>query len=58
MGYAVNLIEKFDVKHRMITNYDLQKNTSSDQKFAQDTITKLTVEKDGVTALVGWCILL
>jgi len=29
-----------------------KKNTSSDQKFAQDTITKLTVEKDGVTALV------
>jgi hypothetical protein len=52
IGYTVNLVEKFDDKNRMITGYDLQKNTYSDQKFAQDTITKLTVEKDGVTALV------
>ena len=52
LGYTVNLVEKFDAKNRMITNYDLQKNTYSDQRFAQDTITKLTVEKDGVTALV------
>jgi len=36
----------------MITGYDLQKNTYSDQKFAKDTISKLPVEKDGVTALV------
>jgi len=34
----------------MITGYDLQKNTYSDQKFAEDTISKLPVEK--VTALV------
>jgi hypothetical protein len=52
IGYTVNLVEKFDDKHRMITGYDLPKNTSSDQKFAQDTISKLPVEKDGVTALV------
>jgi hypothetical protein len=52
IGYTVNLVEKFDAKHRMITGYDLQKNTYSDQKFAQDTISKLPVEKDGVTALV------
>ena len=36
----------------MIEGYDLQKNTYSDQKFAEDTIEKLAVEKDGVTALV------
>jgi len=36
----------------MITGYDLQKNTYSDQKFAQDIISKLPIEKDGVTALV------
>ena len=27
-----------DDKNRMITNYDLQKNTSSDQKFAKEHI--------------------
>jgi len=52
IGYTVNLVEKFDDKNRMITGYDLQKNTYSDQKFAKDTIEKLAVEKDGVTALV------
>ena len=52
IGYTVNLVEKFDDKHRMITGYDLKKNTYSDQKFAKDTISKLPVEKDGVTALV------
>ena len=36
----------------MITGYDLKKNNYSDQKFAKDTISKLPVEKDGVTALV------
>ena len=52
IGYTANIVEKFDDKNRMITGYDLQKNTYSDQKFAQDTISKLPVEKDGVTALV------
>ena len=50
--YTVNIVEKFDDKNRMITGYDLKKNTYSDQKFAQDTITKLTVEKDETTLLV------
>ena len=52
LGYTANIIEKFDAKNRMITGYDLKKNTYSDQKFAKDTISKLPVEKDGVTALV------
>jgi hypothetical protein len=52
IGYTANIVEKFDDKNRMITGYDLQKNTYSDQKFAEDTISKLPVEKDGVTALV------
>ena len=52
IGYTANIIEKFDDNNRMITGYDLQKNTYSDQKFAKDTISKLPVEKDGVTALV------
>lgn len=41
IGYTANIIEKFDDDHRMITGYDLQKNTYSDQKFAQETIKKL-----------------
>jgi len=44
IGYTVNLVEKFDAKHRMITGYDLQKNTYSDQKFAQDAIKRLDKE--------------
>jgi hypothetical protein len=52
IGYTANIVEKFDDNNRMITGYDLQKNTYSDQKFAKDTISKLPVEKDGVTALV------
>jgi hypothetical protein len=49
LGYTVNLVEKFDAKHRMITGYDLKKNNSSDQKFAKDTIKRLD---KGTTALI------
>lgn len=41
IGYTANIIEKFDDKNRMIEGYDLQKNSYSDQKFAQDAIEKL-----------------
>ena len=41
IGYTANIIEKFDDNNRMIEGYDLQKNTYSDQKFAQDAIEKL-----------------
>lgn len=49
IGYTANIIEKFDDNNRMITGYDLQKNTYSDQKFAKDTIKKLD---KGTTALI------
>ena len=49
IGYTANIVEKFDDKNRMIEGYDLQKNTYSDQKFAEDTIKKLD---KGTTALV------
>jgi len=52
IGYTANIVEKLDDKNRMIEGYDLQKNTYSDQKFAEDTISKLPVEKEGITALV------
>jgi hypothetical protein len=48
IGFTANLIEKFDDKNRMITGYDLQKNTYSDKKFAEDAIKKL----EDTTALV------
>jgi len=41
IGYTANIIEKFDDNNRMIEGYDLQKNTYSDQKFAQEAIEKL-----------------
>jgi len=41
IGYTANLIEKFDDNNRMIEGYNLQNNTYSDQKFAQDSIKKL-----------------
>jgi len=44
IGYTVNIVEKFDAKNRMITGYDLQKNTYSDQKFAKDAIKRLDKE--------------
>jgi hypothetical protein len=49
IGYTANLIEKFDDKNQMIEGYDLQKNTYSDQKFAEDTIKRLA---EGTTTLV------
>jgi len=49
IGYTTNIVEKFDDKNRMITNYDLKKNNYSDQKFAKDTIKKLD---KGTTALI------
>jgi hypothetical protein len=48
IGYTANLIEKFDDKNRMIEGYDLQKNTYSDQKFAEKAIERL----EGTTALI------
>ena len=52
IGYTANLVEKFDDQHRMITQYDLRENTYSDQRFAEDAIEKLPLEKEEITALV------
>jgi len=51
IGYTAHLIEKFDDKNQMIEGYDLQQNTYSDQRFAEDTISKLPVETDEITIL-------
>lgn len=52
IGYTANIVEKFDDQNQMVEAYDLKQNTYSDQKFAEDTISKLPVEKDEVTTLV------
>ena len=52
IGYTANLVEKFDDKNRMIEGYDLQRNTYSDQKFAEDALSKLPVGTDETTVLV------
>ena len=43
IGYTSNIVERFDAKNRMITNYDLKKNNYSDQKFTKDTIRGLDI---------------
>lgn len=50
LGYTANLVENFGDKNRIITHYDLQKNTYNDQRFTRDTIERL--EKDETTLLV------
>jgi len=49
IGYTANLMEKFDDQNRMIEGYDLQQNTYSDQKFAEDALKRFA---KGTTALV------
>lgn len=44
IGYVANVVETFNDKNSLITNYDLKPNTYSDSKFADDVIEKL-VEK-------------
>jgi len=41
VGYTANVVETFDDKNRMITQYDLQPNVYSDQRFSKDVIEKL-----------------
>lgn len=41
VGYVANVAESFDDKNSIITRYDLQQNTYSDQQFSRDIIEKL-----------------
>lgn len=52
IGYVANIEETFDDKHKIITGYDLQQNTYSDQKFSKDTINKLGKQEDKTTIVV------
>jgi hypothetical protein len=40
-GYVANVAENFNDKDRIITHYDLQQNTYSDQAFSEDIINKM-----------------
>lgn len=44
IGYVGNILESFDDKNKLIMQYDLQKNTYSDQQFSKDTIEKLGLQ--------------
>lgn len=40
IGYVGNVVEEFNDKDKLITQYDLKQNTYSDQKFSKDVIDK------------------
>lgn len=48
-GYVANVLETFDSKSGVITTYDLQANTYSDSKFADDVVAKLLANKEDKT---------
>jgi hypothetical protein len=50
-GYTANIVENFDDKNAVILQYDLQKNTHSDQKFSRETIDKLGKQEEEVTVI-------
>lgn len=52
IGYVANVVESFDDKNKIILQYDLQKNTYSDQQFSEDVINKLGKQDKELTTLV------
>jgi len=51
-GYVGNVVESFDSENRIITHYDLQKNTYSDPKFSKDIIENLGHQDQEVNIIV------
>jgi hypothetical protein len=45
-GYVGNVVEKVGDKAAIITNFDLQKNTYSDQQFGKDVLNELGPQKE------------
>lgn len=45
IGYTGNIVNAYDGKNQVILQYDLEPNTYSDQKFAEDTIKALSQNK-------------
>ncbi len=52
IGYTANFAESFDEQHRIITHYDLQPNTYSDQKFSDDYLEKQGKQDEELRVLV------
>ena len=52
VGYSANIVETFDDKNSIISQYDLKQNIYSDQKFSKDTIDKLGEQDEELTAIV------
>lgn len=52
IGYVANVAESFDDKNRIITHYDLQQNTYSDQAFSNDIIEKLGKQEETTKIMV------
>ncbi|NLW48700.1 MAG: transposase [Firmicutes bacterium] len=42
VGYVANIVNAYDGQNQIVTHYDLEPNTYSDQKFAKDTIRALS----------------
>ena len=51
IGYVANILESFDDENKLIMQYDLRKNTYSDQQFSKDIIEKLG-QQDEVTNVI------
>jgi len=51
-GFVGNAVESFNEKERIITHYDLQQNTYSDQSFSKDIIDKIGKQKETTKILV------
>ncbi|MDP8218758.1 MAG: transposase [Candidatus Theseobacter exili] len=52
IGYTANVVEKFDEANAIISQYDLQQNIYSDQRFSKDTIEKYGKQEKELTTLV------
>jgi len=52
VGYVANVAETFDDKNSIITHYDLQQNTYSDQAFPKDFIENLGKQEENTKVLV------
>ena len=52
IGFVGNILESFDDKNKLIMQFDLQKNTYSDQQFSKDIIEKLGLQEKDTNVIV------
>lgn len=51
IGYVANIVESFDDRNKIILQYDMQRNTYSDQQFCEDVINKLGKQTEELITL-------